>query len=127
MHDLDELRKQWSDVWGVPVSDHVSRDMLERSLHFKQHVEPLLDKQTQTSLKQLVSDYKRSKGRFSTSRATLKPGTKLIRNWQGVDHEVFVKDVGFDYNGTHYKSLSKIANEITGSRWNGWRFFGLIN
>ena len=52
-------------------------------------------------------------------------GTRLIREWAGVEHEVTVERDGFEYQGRRYKSLSAIARAITGTRWNGWRFFGL--
>ena len=52
-------------------------------------------------------------------------GTRLIREWQGVEHTVTVLDDGFEYQGRPYKSLSAIARAITGTRWNGYRFFGL--
>jgi hypothetical protein len=54
-------------------------------------------------------------------------GTRLIREWQGVEHCATVRGDGFDYQGRAYKSLSAIAREITGVRWNGWVFFGLKN
>ena len=52
-------------------------------------------------------------------------GTKLIREYQGVEHCATVTDIGFEYEGRPYKSLSAIARAITGTRWNGWVFFGL--
>src|SRR6266852_8853380 len=52
-------------------------------------------------------------------------GTRLIRDWQGVEHSVTVRDDGYEYRGRPYKSLSAIARLITGTRWNGWIFFGL--
>jgi hypothetical protein len=52
-------------------------------------------------------------------------GTRLLREWNGVDHYVTVLDEGFEYQGRPYKSLSAIARAITGTRWNGWLFFGL--
>jgi len=55
----------------------------------------------------------------------IKAGTKLIREYQGKKHEVFALDKGFKYRDKSYKSLSAIANEITGTRWNGKVFFGL--
>jgi hypothetical protein len=54
-------------------------------------------------------------------------GTRLIREWQGVEHVVTVTADGFDWQGRPYKSLSAIARAITGTRWNGWVFFGLKN
>jgi hypothetical protein len=54
-------------------------------------------------------------------------GTQLIRDWQGIEHSVTVRDEGYEYRGRPYKSLSAIARLITGVRWNGWVFFGLKN
>jgi hypothetical protein len=54
-------------------------------------------------------------------------GTRLIRDWQGIEHSVTVRDDGYEYQGRPYKSLSAIARLITGTRWNGWVFFGLKN
>ena len=52
-------------------------------------------------------------------------GTRLIREWQGIEHCVTVRGDDFEYQGRPYKSLSAIARDITGVRWNGWVFFGL--
>src|ERR1043165_9220783 len=54
-------------------------------------------------------------------------GTRLIREWKGVEHTVTVRDEHFEYQGRPYKSLSAIARLITGTRWNGLIFFGLKN
>ncbi len=55
----------------------------------------------------------------------IKPGTRLIRQWEGQTHHVTVGEAGFEYNGERYKSLSAIARLITGTRWSGPLFFGL--
>lgn len=62
-------------------------------------------------------------------RTDIKPitGTRLLREWQGVEHVVTVTADGFEWQGRPYQSLSSIARAITGSRWNGWVFFGLKN
>jgi hypothetical protein len=54
-------------------------------------------------------------------------GTQLVREWQGIEHRVTVTEGGFLHEGKPYKSLSAIATAITGTRWNGWVFFGLKN
>jgi hypothetical protein len=54
-------------------------------------------------------------------------GTRLIREWQGVEHCVTVLEAGFEHQGRPYKSLSAVARAITATRWNGWTFFGLKN
>jgi hypothetical protein len=55
---------------------------------------------------------------------SIRSGTRLIRRWGGEVHEVSVNDAGFGYRGKQYGSLSKIAREITGTRWSGPLFFG---
>ena len=54
-------------------------------------------------------------------------GTRLIREWQGVEHTVTVQPEGYEWQGRPYKSLSAVARAITGTRWNGWTFFGMKN
>ncbi len=54
-------------------------------------------------------------------------GTRLIREYQGVEHSVTVLREGYEFEGRPYQSLSAIARAITGTRWNGWLFFGLKN
>ncbi len=54
-------------------------------------------------------------------------GTRLIREWQGVEHTVTVLADGYEWQGRPYQSLSSVARAITGTRWNGWVFFGLKN
>ena len=58
-------------------------------------------------------------------RVGIRPGTLLVREWEGVSHRVMVMAEGFAWNGSTYPSLSKVARAITGTRWNGPRFFGL--
>ena len=58
-------------------------------------------------------------------RVGIRPGTLLVREWEGVPHRVMVMAEGFAWNGSTYPSLSKVARAITGTRWNGPRFFGL--
>jgi Protein of unknown function (DUF2924) len=53
------------------------------------------------------------------------PGTRLVREYDGVQHVVTVRTDGFEFEGRPYRSLSAVARHITGTRWNGWTFFGL--
>ena len=100
--------------------------MLEKSLHFKLRETETggLKKEHMEQLNKLINSYKRSPSNFNKT-AYLKPGTRLLRKWKGAKYYVTVTQDGFEYEGTVYKSLSNIANIITGSRWNGWVFFGL--
>lgn len=64
-------------------------------------------------------------GQSISSKTKYLPGTRLIREWQGVTHEVVIEGKGFRWQKQHYRSLSHIAREITGAHWSGPRFFGL--
>jgi Protein of unknown function (DUF2924) len=55
----------------------------------------------------------------------IKPGTQMIRQWQNTTHTVTALAEGFEWNGRTYKSLSAVANAITGTNWNGFAFFGI--
>jgi hypothetical protein len=62
---------------------------------------------------------------LTRSPPSIKPGTKLIREWKGKVHEVVIAGDTYIWRGKHYRSLSEIARAITGTRWSGPRFFGL--
>ncbi len=62
---------------------------------------------------------------FAPRTHMLDPGAKLVREWNGISHTVDVTDLGFEWRGERYRSLSEIARAITGARWSGPRFFGL--
>jgi hypothetical protein len=57
----------------------------------------------------------------------IKPGTRIVRQWKGATHEVLVTESGYEYGGARFRSLSRIARKITGTRWSGPAFFGLRN
>ncbi len=61
------------------------------------------------------------------NRAKLRPGTRLIREWEGANHVVEVVEGGFVWNGRSHRSLSSVARAITGAHWSGPRFFGLTS
>ena len=79
------------------------------------------------TLKRLAALAEELEPRGSRARSGNMPvaGTRLLREWQGVQHITTVLADGFEYEGRPYKSLSAIARAITGTRWNGWLFFGL--
>ena len=124
--NLDELRAQWQQVWQIKPHNRIGRKMLERSLYFKQH-EKQLPAHTQKHLNKLIQNYKRNSQYFEQGHMLLKPGMKIIREWKGRAYSVTVTTTGFIYQNQDYTSLSKIASDITGSKWNGWVFFDLKN
>ena len=81
--------------------------------------------QTQRRLRQIVQEFKKTGATRVRTGPELKPGTRLLREWQGRTYEVLVLDDGFSWQGKHYRSLSAIARKITGTAWSGPLFFGL--
>lgn len=120
---LQELRDSWYEAWDFKPHARIGRVMLEKSLTYKK-AQPLTREQ-EARLEQLVKQYKRNPKIFDVQNSPLKPGTRLVKTYQGQKHSVLVTENGFEYEGQSYSSLSKIANDITGKKWNGWVFFGL--
>lgn len=121
----EELRQKWSEYWQLSPPPKISRTMLEKSLAFKlrEHAGLGLTTEQQKKLNELVRAHKRSPTQIK--EVNIKIGTRLVRTWKGHRHSVIVKDGCFEYQGKIFKSLSEIAATITGTRWNGWVFFGL--
>jgi hypothetical protein len=85
-----------------------------------------LSKATRRKLKTLAKMVQAT-GRVAPNLGvSLKPGARLVREWRGRTHTVTVTEDGFNYAGTSYPSLTKVALAITGARWSGPRFFGLV-
>jgi hypothetical protein len=120
---LTELRQMWANAWGIEPAERLGRALLETSLNFK--LSNRISPELQGRLDQLIKTYKRKPKCFDERCDALKPGTQLMRSWKGKKHTVLVKSDGFDFQGRHYTSLSQIANDITGTRWNGHLFFRL--
>ena len=123
----DELKSLWHEYFGTEPPAY-RRGFLVRGL--AQRIQELtfggLPSSHLARLGALIED-KPAKSKAVASRAALLPGTKLVRDWQGVAHHVTVIQDGFEYRGRRFKSLSAIANIIAGTRWNGWTFFGVTN
>jgi len=125
-----DLKQQWRDLFDSEPPPF-NRRYLESRLAYRIQelayggLKPETGKRLETLGEQLDGG-DRKKSRI---RADMMPivGTRLIREWQGVEHVVTVTADGFDWQGRPYKSLSAIACAITGTRWNGWVFFGLKN
>jgi Protein of unknown function (DUF2924) len=114
--DLEGLREAWRLRFGPPPALR-SPDLLRRLLAWRIQAAALggLDAETRRLLRQSGAP----------RGPSLCSGTRLAREWKGVRHEVEVTEHGFRYGEGDYDSLSEIARRITGSRWNGPRFFGL--
>lgn len=120
---LAELRQIWAGAWGKKPVERLGRTLLEVSLAFK--LSNTIAPEVQRKLDQIVKTYRRNPKCFDERCNALKPGTQLMRSWKGKKHTVLVRADGFYFHGRLYTSLSQIANDITGTRWNGNLFFGL--
>ena len=120
--DRAALLAAWSETLGSPAPKGISRTFLRRFLAFE-----IQTKRHGGLSKQTLNAVKRSEGEAKAKPITpaLKPGGRLIREWNGITHVVDVTDTGFVWNGETWRSLSAIAREITGAHWSGPRFFGL--
>ena len=127
--DLGGLRARWRSLTGRAAPSHLPRTLLLRALAYRVQAAALgdLDKPTIRLLDRIADEALAGK-RVEVpvpDRAGLKPGTVLVREWEGTPERVMVLADGFAWNGGTYPSLSKVARAITGTRWNGPRFFGL--
>ena len=124
------LKQQWRDLFGKEPPPY-NRRFLESRLAYR--IQELtyggLKPETIERLTALGEQLDGGNISVRKQRADNRPiaGTRLIREWQGVEHCVTVLHDGYEYAGRPYKSLSAIARAITGTRWNGWVFFGLKN
>jgi hypothetical protein len=124
---IEELRLEWKTLHGSDAP-RISRDLLALGVGYRlQEIEHGgLGKATRRKLRTIATSM-RTNGRVGPSPSiSPKSGARLIREWHGVTHTVTVTEDGFDYAGTSYASLSKIAKKITGAHWSGPRFFGLL-
>lgn len=125
--DTPELQQLWTDTFESTPPKNASRDFLHRALAHKAQIEAHggLKAKTKRRLAQMAkamaADPEYNPGPAPSFRA----GTKLIREWKGQRYEVMVMEKGFAFEGKTYESLSKIASDITGTRWSGPLFFGL--
>jgi hypothetical protein len=136
--DLDLLRRRWRSLMGRPAPAHLARGLLLRILAYQLQIAQLgdLDRETRIALGAQIDEAqrlalapdldadKRRKAKAVRS-VTLRPGTVLEREYGGVLHRVTVTKDGCSWNGQSFRSLSEAACTITGTKWNGPRFFGL--
>ena len=140
----EELVQRWEAIYGSPPPRGIKRPLLERAIAWHLQAKRFggLPARTTRELRELRTcpnnrreadaeqGVPRARGSsrsslVSPSRRALRPGMRLVREWQGRTHVVDVTSSGFAWNGGTHRSLSAIARKITGARWSGPRFFGL--
>ena len=125
---VGDLKAEWQALFNAPAPNN-SRGFLEGRLAYR--IQELTyggpDRETRRMLDLLADEVDGTLTRKAQIADPRNPvvGTKLIREWDGTAHTVTVLKDGFELSGRRYKSLSAIARSITGTRWNGYRFFGL--
>ena len=123
-----ELKQRWETLFATPAPNN-SRSYLE--VRLGNRIQELmlggLSRDTRRVLDLLVKELegKNTRKAIMTDPRKPIPGTRLLREWDGAEHSVTVLRDGFDWQGRKFKSLSAVARAITGTQWNGYRFFGL--
>jgi hypothetical protein len=122
-----ELRGEWRRLYRIPPPMRLSRDLLTRGISYKLQERAYggLSTATARKLERASADPLGRGAVKPTPPISLKPGTRLVREWRGVTHTVLILTDGIEWRGQRYRSLSVVAREITGARWSGPRFFGL--
>lgn len=120
--DRADLARLWEDLLGGEVPPNMSQTMQRRFLAFELQakVEGGLTPALLARLDRIAAGEERK------ASPRVKPGARLLRAWNGTTHVIDVLPDGYLWNGTRHRSLSAIARAITGARWSGPRFFGLV-
>lgn len=134
-HEIEALRRaapadlkgRWRELYGTEPPRHISRDLLVRGLAYRIQEKALggLKPSTRRLLAKVAADASAHRPIRAVPQPTPKPGTVLLREWHGTEHQVVVREDGLVFQGKTYKSLSEVARRITGTNWSGPLFFGL--
>ena len=122
-----ELKRRWRLLYDTDAPARISRDLLTRALAYRMQEAALggLKPSTRRLLVQVAAAASARRPLQVAPAPTLQPGTVLLRNWHGTEHQVIVREHGVEFQGKQFNSLSQVAHRITGSKWSGRLFFGL--
>lgn len=129
--NLAQLRAKWRSSLKREPPPHIRKQLLVPLLAYRLQEQAYggLKPEIRRKLEKLGALYGRDPNAKATSLPNsrrIKAGTRLLRQWNGTTHQVTVLEDGFEYDGQRHKSLSVIARLITGTRWSGPLFFGLM-
>ena len=126
VRSIPELRLAWRQLHRTGSPPGLSRDLLIRALahQLQERAAGGASRALRRRLQTLTEEFDKRSGSIDPGIVP-KTGTTLVRQWHGHAHTVLVCEDGFDYEGQHYRSLTVIAERITGAHWSGPRFFGL--
>ncbi|WAT19249.1 DUF2924 domain-containing protein [Aurantiacibacter sp. MUD11] len=121
-----QLRAAWREQFRKPAPA-IGPALLCRGLSWQiqARVHGGIPTSTSKAINRACSLLEQTGSVMSERHLTIKPGTRLVREWHGKTYHVLVLDEGFEHEGRRYESLSHIARAITGAHWSGPRFFGL--
>jgi Protein of unknown function (DUF2924) len=121
-----DLRVGWRQLHHIGPPPGLSRDLLIRGLvhQLQELTYGAVSLALRRRLRTLSAEFEKGAS-CSDSRIVLRTGATLLRQWRGRARTVLVRENGFEYEGQHYRSLTVIAEKITGTHWSGPRFFGL--
>ena len=124
---ISSLKTIWRRQYQVPVPKGMSRDLLTRFIAHRIQEQAFggLSKSTLRRLETVARSFEQPDSRAHGCAPSLKPGTKLVREWGGATHTVMILDDGFEYRGVRYGSLTRVAAAISGLHRSGPAFFGL--
>src|SRR5882672_1100830 len=124
---LLELRNRWKTLFGHPAPKSLRRNFLARAVAYQMQVGAYggLSVATKRRLREIANAVRNGDANALLGSSRIKPGTQMIRQWQNTTHKVTALAEGFEWDGRTYKSLSAVANSITGTNWNGFAFFGI--
>ena len=121
-----QLRSEWRDCWRKPAPE-IGPDLLRRGIAWKRQssIHGDLPPHARREIEAVLSRLSAGKSAVDDERISLRPGTRLVREWRGTVHQVVVLERGYEHEGRHYGSLTQVASTITGVHWSGPRFFDL--
>ena len=124
---IAQLRVRYREVFRTDPPKAFGPDLLRRSIahRIQEKAYGGLSRSAQRLLDQMMKAFAAKPGGKIVLPRRIKPGSVLVREWKGKSHRVMVLADGFAYDGKTFRNLSEIAGLITGTRWNGPRFFGL--
>lgn len=124
---ITELRSRWQNLYGRPAPRSFKRKLLIRGIAYQMQVRTIgdLSPATKRRLREIAYAIRTGQGDAVIGTPILNVGSQLIRRWNGTSHIVAVIDGGFTWESQVYRSLSAVAKAITGTNWNGRKFFGI--
>ena len=122
-----EQLELWRELFAKSAPTRIRRELMTSMLAYRLQEQAYggLSQQLRRRLDHIAGTLGKKEDHVIVNMARAKPGTRLIRSWQGKTYTVTIEESGYQYLGRRYRSLSEIAREITGTQWSGPLFFGL--